>query len=178
MKQQQNLLIQKAMYFGTFMGIYWILKFTLLPLGFNNTWLHFLFLGLTIYVPFLSYKLTRIYRDRFCGGSIEFSHAWLFSCCMFVFASLLTAVAHYIYFQFLDHGFIIGRIEETMRLFKDTLPADQKESLQDLDTSIALVKSLTPIELTIQFMGNNLFYGSLFSLIVAMIVKKKKQIKI
>ena len=36
---------------------------------------------------------------------------WIFTVFMYMFAALLTAVAHYIYFRFIDHGFVINAYE-------------------------------------------------------------------
>ncbi len=96
------------MHFGTYMGIYWILKFILFPLGFHIPFLSLLFVILTLSVPFIGYHYAKMYRDKICGGSIQFSHAMLFTIFMYMFASLLVAVAHYAYFQFIDHGFIVN----------------------------------------------------------------------
>ena len=83
------------MHFGTYMGIYWILKFILFPLGFHIPFLSLLFVILTLAVPFIGYHYVKMYRDKICGGSIQFSHAVLFTIFMYMFASLLVAVAHY-----------------------------------------------------------------------------------
>ena len=82
------------MHFGTYMGIYWILKFILFPLGFHIPFLSLLFVILTLSVPFIGYHYAKMYRDKICGGSIQFSHAMLFTIFMYMFASLLVAVAH------------------------------------------------------------------------------------
>ncbi|KAA6325300.1 hypothetical protein EZS27_025465 [termite gut metagenome] len=79
-----------AMQFGTYMGIYWIAKFILLPLGFTYSFLFFLFAGLTIAVPFMGYHYARIFRDKVCGGKIKFMQAWVFILFMYAFAALLT----------------------------------------------------------------------------------------
>lgn len=80
------------MHFGTYMGIYWILKFILFPLGFHIPFLSLLFVILTLAVPFIGYHYVKMYRDKICGGSIQFSHAVLFTIFMYMFASLLVAV--------------------------------------------------------------------------------------
>ena len=80
------------MHFGTYMGIYWILKFILFPLGFHIPFLSLLFVILTLSVPFIGYHYAKMYRDKICGGSIQFSHAMLFTIFMYMFASLLVAV--------------------------------------------------------------------------------------
>ena len=108
MTENRSYLQKYAMHFGTYMGIYWILKFILFPLGFHIPFLSLLFVILTLSVPFIGYHYAKMYRDKICGGSIQFSHAMLFTIFMYMFASLLVAVAHYAYFQFIDHGFIIN----------------------------------------------------------------------
>ena len=65
---------QYAMIFGTYMGVFWILKFTLVPLGMTSPFLLLLFICLTLCVPFMGYYYTKIYRDKVCGGTIGFLH--------------------------------------------------------------------------------------------------------
>lgn len=106
------------MLFGTYLGGYWILKFILFPLGLTTPFLSFLFMGLTICVPFMGYYYVRMYRNTACGGSISFLHAWIFTVFMYMFAALLTAMAHYIYFRFIDHGFVINAYESQIDILK------------------------------------------------------------
>ena len=106
MTENRSYLQKYAMHFGTYMGAYWILKFILLPLMFAIPFFQLLYVILTLAVPIIGYYYVKIYRDKVCGGAIQFSHAVLFTIFMYMFASLLVAVAHYIYFQFIDHGFI------------------------------------------------------------------------
>ena len=113
------------MHFGTYMGVYWILKFILFPLGLSIPFLLFLFFGLTLGFPFMGYYYARTYRDKVCGGSIRFLQAWVFIVFMYMFAALLTAVAHYIYFRFIDHGLIVntymGMFDEFEKKLQDWL---------------------------------------------------------
>ena len=94
------------MLFGTYLGGFWILKFILFPLGISVPFLFSIFIGLTLCVPFMAYYYVRMYRNMVCGGTISFLHAWIFTVFMYMFAALLTAVAHYIYIRFIDQGFI------------------------------------------------------------------------
>lgn len=115
------------MHFGTYMGIYWILKFILFPLGFHIPFLSLLFVILTLSVPFIGYHYAKMYRDKICGGSIQFSHAMLFTIFMYMFASLLVAVAHYAYFQFIDHGFIINSYISVVGRTDDQHPGSDRK---------------------------------------------------
>ena len=101
MAENRGYMQRYAMLFGTYMGGYWILKFILFPLGLMVPFLLFLFAGLTVCVPFMGYYYTRMYRNHVCGGNIGFLQAWIFTVFMYIFAALLTAVAHYICNQYL-----------------------------------------------------------------------------
>lgn len=171
MTENKNILFY-ARRAGTIMGVFWIAKFALLPLGFSLPFLQMIFLLLTLMVPIVAYKLTKNFRDRTLGGYIKFSQAWSFTITMYLFASLLTAMAHYIYFRFIDHGFLLGSIQDIFQQFSSVLPKEETDYISDMQQSIDAVSSLSPIKLTLQMMSNNLFYGVIFSLIIAFFVKR------
>ena len=123
MTQNQPISLQQtAMYFGTLMGLFWIIKFTFLPLGFTIPLLQLLFVLLTFFVPILGYLYARKFRNRYCGGSITFSRAFAFTVLMYLFAALLAAVAHYIYFRYRKHRPVHRRIQPDF--FALSHPAD------------------------------------------------------
>ena len=168
--------IQKyAMHFGTYMGIYWILKFSLFPLGLTIPFLPFLFLGLTLGVPFMGYYYTRIYRNKICGGEISFGHAWMFSVFMYMFAALLTAVAHYIYFRFIDHGYIINTYTNILNAAtQNTLPG-MDSYITQIKEAMNVIKAFSPTDITLQLLSQNVFYCSILAIPTALIVMKKKK---
>lgn len=147
MTENRSYLQKYAMHFGTYMGIYWILKFILFPLAFHIPFLSLLFVILTLAVPFIGYHYVKMYRDKICGGSIQFSHAVLFTIFMYMFASLLVAVAHYAYFQFIDHGFIINSYIQLWDELMTKTPAlmeNQEIIKETIDTAVHLLPSILP----------------------------------
>lgn len=172
MTENKSYLQKYAMHFGTYMGIYWILKFILFPLGFYVPFFFFLFSMLTLAVPFIGYYYTTMYRDKVCNGNISFSHGVLFGIFMYLFASLLTALPHYIYFQFINHSFIIqAPLQYWEKLMADApAMAQYKEMITELTDNI---RSLTPIDLTMRNLSQNVFVGSLLSIPTALMVMKE-----
>jgi len=161
-----------AMLLGTYMGIYWILKFCLVPFAVTNFFAMMLFIGLTICVPFMGYYYTRLYRDKVLGGYINFVHAMLFTCSLYIFASLLTAMAHYIYFEFLDNGYIINTYTNSLNTLQAENIPGTEGYLQQIREALNLLSSMSAIDLAIQLLSNNIFYGILLSVVTALIVKK------
>ena len=162
------------MHFGTYMGIYWILKFILFPLGFHIPFLSLLFVILTLSVPFIGYHYAKMCRDKICGGSIQFSHAMLFTIFMYMFASLLVAVAHYIYFQFIDHGFIFNTLADFWNQAIEQSPAlqENKELMKDMFDADK-INSLSAIDITMQMLSSDVFFGSILAIPTGLMVMKK-----
>ena len=172
MTENRSYLQKYAMNFGTYMGIYWTLKFILFPLGFTIPFLSLLFIILTLAVPFIGYHYTKMYRDKICGGSISFSHSVLFCIFMYMFASLLVAVAHYVYFQFIDHGFIVNSYVKLWSELIEKTPAliDNKEIIKD---TIETARSLTAINITMQILSWDVFWGTLLAIPTGLMVMRK-----
>lgn len=165
--------IQKyAMHFGTYMGIFWIFKFAIFPLGFNIPFLSLLFILLTLAVPFVGYYYTKTYRDKFCAGVISFSHALLFTIFLYLFASMLTAVAHYVYFQYIDGGFVVQSYENLWNQLMTTSPGliENKEIIKEI---IQTARSLTPIDITFQTLSGDVIWGCVLAIPTALVVMRK-----
>lgn len=176
MTQNQPISLQQtAMYFGTLMGLFWIIKFTFLPLGFTIPLLQLLFVLLTFFVPILGYLYARKFRNRYCGGSITFSRVFAFTVLMYLFAALLAAVAHYIYFRYIDNGFLIDSYIGQLEAMKPTATEELKESIDQFIEGFSLISSLSPIQLTFQLISQNFLYGTLLALPTALLVMRRKR---
>lgn len=198
-------MIHHAMNFGLVVGIYYIAKFCLFPMSLRSSFAGVLFLGLTLVVPFLLYRLTKLYRDRYLGGNITFAHALSFAALTIGFGSLLAAAAHYIYFAFIDGGAMVGTLEQNIEQLKPLLSAtinadsvaiavpmptdstaiaENAALIASLDEYITMlhatteqIKALTPIDMTLGMLSNNLSWGIIMALPVAAFVAMRKEKK-
>lgn len=163
------------MHFGTYMGAYWVLKFILFPLGLTIPFLLFLFIGLTLGVPFMGYYYARMYRNKICGGEISFVQAWIFTVFMYMFAALLTAMAHFIYFRFIDQGFIINTYTALLDNALQAGVPGMGTYIGQFKEAMEVARSLSPIDITLQLLSQNVFYGSILAIPTALIVMNKKK---
>ncbi|WP_300724470.1 DUF4199 domain-containing protein [uncultured Bacteroides sp.] len=163
-----------AMTAGTLMGVYWIIKFILFPAGFVIPFLQLLFIILTIAVPFIGYFLVRRYRNRYSPEGINFFSGFTFTFSMYFYASMLAAVAHFIYFRFIDQGFIFNsylqQIDEMKRIGGDEV----SDFTNNLTETINTLSSFSPIQLTFQLFSQNILYTFLLAIITGLLVKNKK----
>ncbi|MBO7418235.1 MAG: DUF4199 domain-containing protein [Bacteroidaceae bacterium] len=160
---------------GTIMGTYWILKFIFFPLGMSMSFFMLVFGVLTLFVPFIGHHLLCLYRDRYSNnnGSIGFIHAFTFCLFMYMYASLLTSVGHLIYFQFIDHGFVLERLQDMFDTVKESPLPGMDKYVEQYQLAIDTYSLLNPVDITLQLVSQNMFYGLLMALPTALIAKRK-----
>ena len=163
-----------AMHFGTYMGVFWILKFALFPLGFKIPFLMILFFCLTLAVPFMGYFYVRSYRDKICHGAISFGHACIFTIFMYVFASLLASVAHYVYFAFIDNGYVLEAYTNMVNQLFELNPTmtDEKEMIT---TALDELRLLNPISITLQLLSSDVMFCTILSIPTALFVMRRNK---
>jgi hypothetical protein len=176
MTDQRKNFQEAAMRYGTMMGIFWTLKFVLFPLGMQSPLLLMAFFLLTLIVPVVGFFLVRQYRDRECGGVLPFSRAFLFTSFMYLFATLFVTIAHYIYFRYLDNGLIIGTYQDMLTQMSAIATDDMKASIEQFQQALDIIASLSPLEISIQLITQNVFYCTLIALPTALLVRKNPNI--
>ena len=206
-------MVHYAMNFGTVVGIYYIAKFCLFPMSLRSSLAGVFFIGLTLVVPFLIYRLTRLYRDHYMGGNITFVQALAFAMLTMGFGSLLASAAHYIYFAFIDGGAMVNTLEQNIEQMESLLSMPLNETaitdsvaiatsvptdsitnisgniiddnmtmtttLNDyitmLRTTTAQIKALTPIDMTLGMLSNNLSWSIIVAVPVAALTTIKRK---
>lgn len=183
-REQLLAMRQASMNMGTVLGIYYVLKFCLFPLSFRNAFAGLLFIVLTVLVPVLAYKLVKRYRRTASNeGMMTFAQAWSFVLRMFFFASLLAAVAHFVYFSYIDHGMLLQAITDnlnqmsTLQVEGVTDQAVWQKQMEMFRESFDAVAALTPIQMTMELFVNNLFWGCILALPIAAFNANKPVIK-
>ena len=160
------------MRYGTVMGIFWTLKFVLFPMGMQSPLLLMAFFLLTLIVPVAGFFLVRQYRDRECGGVLSFSRAFLFTSFMYLFAALFATIAHYVYFRYIDGGLIVNTYQDMLTQMETIATADMKASLDQFQQALDIIAALSPLEISIQLITQNVFYCTLIALPTALLVKR------
>lgn len=183
--QEQPTMMQCAMNLGAVLGVYYIGKFCLFPLSLHSTLAATLFLGLTLMVPFLVFRLTRLYRDRYLGGSIDFSRAFIFTLYVMGFGSLLAAAAHYIYFAYIDGGAIVNALEQSISQLtaidlstlegtegSESAIAQFNQYIELMRNTASQLSAMTPIEMTMGMLSNNASWAIVIALPIALFAKR------
>ena len=175
MGEEKNRFTQSAMFSGTLLGLIWIIKFPMYITGLTHPMLSLLFLFLTFASPFLAGYLTLRYRKRERGGELTFLQAWGYLLLLYLCASMLVAIVHFLYFNYFDHNYLLPYIQEQFQLLlsQNQVP---KENLEETEKAFTSLTHLSPRDITIQLFLSNLFFASFIAPLTALFVYKRRTI--
>lgn len=159
---------------GTIMGVMWIISFACFIAQFYMPLLNMAALIFGIASIIVSAIRLRNFRDNILDGVISYWRAYGYSLLTYFYAALLLAAAQYIYFQFIDHGFLLNQytamtsspeFKSMMTLYG--IKADEMKLTMDT------IATLRPIDIALQFLTTNLFFGIVISWPMAALIKSK-----
>ncbi len=181
----QNINIsQGAMRLGIWLGLYQTVKLALFPLALKYPTLTLLLIIVAVGVPFFLWRLVRNFRDNETNGFFPFISAWLLSMMTILFATMISSIVAYLYLRYIDGGSFMTAMAAQMEaskamIFSGDLPvADTNAAVKTVENVIELFSSMTPLEFTKQIISSTLFWGNLFSIVIALITARIKPIKI
>ena len=161
---------------GTYVGILWIASFACYLGGLSSPMLGFVGGILAVASPFFAAKRLIKFRDDIRAGEISGRRSMLYYALMFFYASLLFALAQYLYFAFLDGGYL-------MREYTSMLSSpEMKQAMQVYGmTADQLMEGLkefanaSPIMTALNIMTMNITIGLIFSLPVSLITRRARK---
>lgn len=164
MEEDKSVLLKSSMAYGLLLGIFWVIKYIFFILGNSMPAMNIIYWILTPLTLIVAYVLTRIYKAQI-GERIGFFHAWQFGVLMYFFGGLIVSLLHYVFYRYIAAPDLIATsMNQAISLMKDlNLNSQMKEMIEQMSTP-------TPIQMTIQGIFNNTFYGLILSIPIAALV--------
>lgn len=159
---------------GAIVGGLWILSFAFFIGEFYNPVFGFVSLVVGTFSLVLAALRLRKFRDNVLDGIISFRRALLYSMLTYFYAALLMAAAQFIYFQFIDQGFLISQYEAITQTkeFAEMLKV-YGERPDEMKLAMDNIASLRPIDIALQFLSTNIILGFVLSLPIAAMLKSR-----
>ena len=160
---------------GGIVGGLWILSFAFFIGEFYNPLFGFAFIFVGVFsLVFAAMRLKR-YRDNVADGVISFGRALLYSMLVYFYAALLMAAGQFVYFQFIDNGFLTAQYAEIVNSseYKAMLTA-YGATTDDMQMLIDNLEALRPIDIALQFFTTNIMLGFFVSLPIAVMLKSNR----
>lgn len=167
-------LLQYSMEGGVWLGIYLIIRFACMVMGLYSAVANLLALAFFVGTPFVLYRIMMVYHRNNSYISF-FSLLWMMGIMLFFFASLICSVAEYIFYQYINPYYVTELFDHAFTLIKESEVLSDAISLEDMRTALGEGAAPTPLQMVMQSIWSNVFFGSLLSMIVAPFVLRKRK---
>ena len=160
---------------GLKLGLFWVLSFALFIGNFHFALLGMLWMATMVFTPFFVGILTRRYAVKWHDGIISYRHAYTHSFLTIFYASLILAIVQWAYFAYLDNGFVVTNY---VNLITDKDFMKGMESMgynkKALDELVATLRTLRPIDISLQLLWSNIVAGFIISLTTALYASTRR----
>lgn len=163
---------QYAMEYGTYLGLFFIIKFIINVLFLKLPFLSILMVLMLIAIPVISYYFIRRFCDNLPVRSV--ARIWLFGIYMFFFASLLCGAVEYVYYRYINPDFLYQQ-QQMLEEMLNTMYVQKGGAIFDnMRETLSENGVQTPIDAVFGGIWSTVFFGSLYSLILALFMRKPK----
>ncbi len=158
---------------GLYVGLVWIGSFACYIYGLTSPLTGLVGMIAALVSPFYAAMRLKRYRDNVIGGVISFARAMLYYMLIFLYASLLLALAQFIYFEFLDNGYLAG-------IYSSVFSTPEAEIVlkaygitkQQANDSVAAFAGTSAILIAVNILTINLFIGLIMSIPSALVMRR------
>ena len=153
----------------------WIASFACYMVGLREPGLDVVGLVLALVTPFYAARLLRRFRDEGLEGVVSFGRGWAYVLFLFFYASLLFALAQFVYFTYIDKGYFMEQIAQMFTELTTAQAMQQLGMAKGLAQTIADLSQMRPIDLVLNIMTSNLLIGLVIGLPIGIMAHRSSK---
>ena len=157
---------------GALLFLLWVATFLLYILGVSNQILGMAAIMLMLYTPFFVGERLRKFRDYGREGVISFRRGYVYTILVFFYGGILFAVAQYLYFTFMDKGFLVSQFSQMLMSEEGQKLLDQYGMRQMADDSLREMANTRPIDYALNMLTINITLGFILGLPISLIMQR------
>lgn len=158
---------------GALLSVMWIVSFACYIIGMTNPMMMMGGMVIAICSPFFAASRLRKFRDSARDGIISFGRGYAYIILMFFYAALLFALAQFVYFQFLDNGYLMSRIMEMMGKAQTQQMIKAYGLGETLNESLKLMAETRPIDYALNYLTLNIIIGMVLGLPISGVMMRQ-----
>lgn len=162
-----------AMQYGTYLGICWAVTYILLFKFPTNMFISTMAMAMFFGSPLVACRMAANYRKKECGNSIKYTQAWTFLFCMYICATLFSAMTNYIFFNIIDQGAFLMDFNDMMSQIIRTPGIDEATRIQ-FEQIQDMLSRMTAKDIVWQLLNNNIFNSLVIPPVIALFVKRER----
>ena len=160
---------------GALLALLWVSSFLLYIMGLSNQMLGLAAILLMLYTPFFVGSRLGKFRDFGREGLISFRRGYAYTILVFFYGGVLLAVVQYLYFAFMDQGFLLSQFSRMMNTDEARQMLQQYGMTQMMDESLQQMAATRPIDYALNMLTINISLGFILGIPISLIKQKVKR---
>lgn len=158
---------------GALLSLLWIGALICYIQGMTSPIMGTLALMLIIASPFFAASRLRHFRDYARGGVISFRRGFAYFVLMFFYAGLLLAAALYVYFAFIDKGYLLMKLTEVMSSEEGKQAMQAAGMAEQMREGLQQLSEMRPIDYALNMLSFNIITGIFLGLPIAALMQRQ-----
>lgn len=157
---------------GLLLALLWIASFASYIMGIANSMMGLMALMLAVATPFFVAQRLRIFRDQGREGFISFRRSYAYTVLVFFYGAVLLAVAQFVYFAYLDKGYLVSTFSQLAASPEGQQLFAQYGVTEVMAESIEQMANTRPIDYALNILTVNILIGSVLGVPISMVMKR------
>ena len=159
---------------GFFLALLWTASFVCYIMGITNQMLGMLAIGLAIMTPFFVAGRLRKFRDEGREGLISFRRSYAYTIFVFFYAAVLLAVVQFLYFAYIDNGYLMSSFSRMMSSEEGKQIISQYGMSQMVEESLSEMANIRPIDYALNILTVNIIIGFIVGVPIGLVMQRGK----
>ena len=159
---------------GALLALLWIGSLICYIQGLSNPIMGMLALILILVSPFFAASRLRHFRNYAREGIISFRRGYAYTVLIFFYGGLLLAVAIYVYFAFIDGGYLMAKLSESAHSEEGQRILQTYGMVEQMNEQLKLLGEMRPIDYALNMLSINIMSGLFLGLPIAAACKIKQ----
>ena len=158
---------------GALLAVLWVGSFACYILGIANPLYSLVAMGLMVVTPFFVGRRLGKFRDEGLGGVISFGRGWGYSVYVFFYAAILLALAQYVYFAYVDQGYLMQSFSKVLSTPEAKQIVEQYGMQQTMAEGLKQMGQLRPIDYALNVLTMNILTGVVLGFPIAALMQRR-----
>ena len=157
---------------GALLALLWMATFFLYIIGVENQMLGLAALLLMVYTPIFVGERLGKFRDYGREGLISFRRAYAYTVFVFFYGGVLFAIAQYLYFAFIDNGYLMTQFSKMVNSNEAQKMLQQYGMTEMMNESLNEMANIRPIDYALNMLTVNISLGFILGVPISLIMQR------
>ena len=158
---------------GAMLSLLWIASFACYVASIAQPVYGMAAMLLMVITPFFVGRRLGKFRDVGRNGLISIRRGWAYSVFVFFYAAILLALAQYIYFAYIDQGYLMMSFSKALSSPELKQMLEQYGMQQTMNESLEMMGQMRPIDYALNVLTVNIMVGIVLGLPIAALMQRQ-----